>query len=665
MANNEPEDMEVDSDGSHFQPTPSPTPTDTSTKCDNSEGDSIQQTPPSTPTDTSTMALMASSQDKDGVQAILSFKWSEDVPPPHKCQRKLEIVLQSWNNKNKLWADCKVLNVLEDGRIEIRLTPAPGKPIPASELQKLSGQSLQGKDGNTVTILSVTLTPLQLETQKPSTNLPPSQDVDVPREEESSSVSTEEEKKEEVTCSLSVGPFWYVSNIYKKEMERIEKENGVKITADLKITFEVKKDGSPEKALSEFTSLVQKYSSDLEASNIPLKHVDPEELKEVMIAQRNGSKLLLTLTPEEMISWGPRQSPVTFKKSTQNMLNISTSVVESGEVSHDTSPNIGMSIKDPLVTAGLTMEDNYWKLMTTSYVKQVAKIKTKFGVDFKESGISQGKVEVKVCYKRSGGNASMESHALRALLHLYQKIATSSLSLTHLAGATGFRGSPENLSKAGPSEGASGGPVWNGTSGNNTEAPSGGGATAGDNQDDNCSICLDTFTNKKQLKCKHEFCEACLEQSKASMGPTCPLCKDVFGMMEGDQPYGKMTTEKKTFHLDGFPGCGTIIINYNIPSGTQTAKHPHPGKYFTACYRTAYLPDNKEGREVRRLLEKAFKQKLIFTVGTSRTSGMDDVVTWNDIHHKTSTSGGPQSFGYPDPQYLGRVREELKAKGIE
>ncbi|KAF3856474.1 hypothetical protein F7725_017197 [Dissostichus mawsoni] len=366
-----------------------------------------------------------------------------------------------------------------------------------------------------------------------------------------------------------------------------------------------------------------------------------------------------------MISWGPRQSPVTFKKSTQNMLNISTSVVESGEVSHDTSPNIGMSIKDPLVTAGLTMEENYWKLMTTSYVKQVAKIKTKFGVDFKESGISQGKVEVKVCYQRSGGNASMESHALRALLHLYQKIATSPLSLSHLAGATGFRGSPENLSKAGPSEGASGGPVWNETSGNNTEAPTGGGATAGDNQDDNCSICLDTFTNKKQLKCKHEFCEACLEQSKASMGPTCPLCKDVFGMMEGDQPYGKMTTEKKTFHLDGFPGCGTIIINYDIPSGKQTAKHPHPGKYLTACHRTAYLPDNKEGREVLHLLEKAFKQKLIFTVGTSRTSGMDDVVTWNDIHHKTSTSGGPQSFGYPDPHYLGRVREELKAKGIE
>ncbi|KAI4827203.1 hypothetical protein KUCAC02_030619 [Chaenocephalus aceratus] len=629
-----------------------------------SDGSYIQQTSPSiTTTDTSTKALMASSRDKDGVQAILSFKWLEDVPL-QKCQQNLQKVLQTWSNIKKLDADCKVSKVSEDGRVEIRLTPASGKPIPASEVQKLSGQALQRKDGNTVTILSVTLTPPQLETQQPSTNLPPSQEVDVPPEEQSSSVSTEEEKKEEVACSLSVGPYWYVSHIYKKEMERIGKENGVQITADVKITFEATKDGSPEKALSEFTSLVQKYSRDIEASHIPLKHVDPEELKEVMITKRIGSKLLLTLTPEEMISWGPRQSQDTFRKSTQKMLNISTSVVESGEVSQDTSQNIGMSIKDPLVNAGLTMEENYWKLMTTSYVKQVAKIKTKFGVDFKESGISQGKVEVKVCYRRSGENASMESHAIRALLNLYQKIATSPLSFSQLAGATGFRGSPDNLSNAGPSEG---GTVWNGTSGNYTEAPRGGGATAGDNQDDTCSICLDTFQNKKQLKCKHEFCEACLEKSKASMGPICPLCKDVFGMMEGDQPNGEMTTEKGTLDLDGFRGCGTIIINYIIPDGRQTvnAKHPNPGKYLSSCKRTAYLPNNKEGREVLHLLERAFKQKLIFTVGTSRTSGMEDVVTWNDIHHKTCPFGGPHNFGYPDPHYLDRVREELKAKGIE
>lgn len=57
--------------------------------------------------------------------------------------------------------------------------------------------------------------------------------------------------------------------------------------------------------------------------------------------------------------------------------------------------------------------------------------------------------------------------------------------------------------------------------------------------------------------------------------------------------------------------------------------------------RVAYLPDIKEGREILRLLQQAFAQKLIFTVGQSRTTGATDVVTWNDIHHKTSYSGGP------------------------
>ncbi|XP_048110309.1 protein deltex-like isoform X5 [Alosa alosa] len=96
-----------------------------------------------------------------------------------------------------------------------------------------------------------------------------------------------------------------------------------------------------------------------------------------------------------------------------------------------------------------------------------------------------------------------------------------------------------------------------------------------------------------------------------------------------------------------------------------TNKHPKPGKPFLGTHRTAYLPDNREGREVLALLKKAFDQRLIFTVGTSRTSGTDDCVTWNDVHHKTNIHGGAQSFGYPDDDYLKRVRDELKAKGIE
>lgn len=78
--------------------------------------------------------------------------------------------------------------------------------------------------------------------------------------------------------------------------------------------------------------------------------------------------------------------------------------------------------------------------------------------------------------------------------------------------------------------------------------------------------------------------------------------------------------------------------------------------------RTAYLPDNRKGQLVERLLRKAFNQRLIFTVGQSVTSGADNQTVWNDVHHKTSPGAG--AYGYPDPDYLDRVIDDLKAKGI-
>ncbi|CAN0380565.1 unnamed protein product [Phaeothamnion confervicola] len=58
------------------------------------------------------------------------------------------------------------------------------------------------------------------------------------------------------------------------------------------------------------------------------------------------------------------------------------------------------------------------------------------------------------------------------------------------------------------------------------------------------------------------------------------------------------------------------------------------------------------------------ERRLTFTVGTSITTGRSNCVVWNGVHHKTSIGGGSASFGYPDPTYLDRVKEELAAKGI-
>ncbi|NXP21328.1 DTX3L ligase, partial [Scytalopus superciliaris] len=182
---------------------------------------------------------------------------------------------------------------------------------------------------------------------------------------------------------------------------------------------------------------------------------------------------------------------------------------------------------------------------------------------------------------------------------------------------------------------------------------------------DECPICMERINDKETLrKCKHAFCKSCINQAMA-IKQVCPVCNTVYGVMKGDQPEGTMSTRKWDYSLPGYADCGTIEIDYDMKGGIQTINHPNPGHRYGPTSRRAYLPDNAEGREILALLRKAFDQKLIFTVGQSRTSGAQNVITWNDIHHKTSTSGGCTNFGYPDPSYLQRVRAELKAKGIE
>lgn len=68
--------------------------------------------------------------------------------------------------------------------------------------------------------------------------------------------------------------------------------------------------------------------------------------------------------------------------------------------------------------------------------------------------------------------------------------------------------------------------------------------------------------------------------------------------------------------------------------------------------------------QVLRLLSVAWQRRLIFTIGRSNTTGREDVVTWNDIHHKTEIGPVNSSYGYPDPGYLDRCLDELAAQGV-
>ncbi|XP_072482531.1 E3 ubiquitin-protein ligase DTX3L-like [Notamacropus eugenii] len=184
-------------------------------------------------------------------------------------------------------------------------------------------------------------------------------------------------------------------------------------------------------------------------------------------------------------------------------------------------------------------------------------------------------------------------------------------------------------------------------------------------EEEECVICMEIIRQKEVLpKCKHGFCAPCIREAMKRK-PVCPVCQTSYGIVKGNQPDGTMTTSYRTSSLPGYNSYGTIVIHYDMSGGIQTEDHPNPGKRYEGTRRVAYLPNNEEGRQVLHLLRRAFDQRLIFTVGQSQTSGVEDVITWNDIHHKTLQFGGPENHGYPDPGYLQRVKQELKAKGIE
>lgn len=188
---------------------------------------------------------------------------------------------------------------------------------------------------------------------------------------------------------------------------------------------------------------------------------------------------------------------------------------------------------------------------------------------------------------------------------------------------------------------------------------------------ESCSICLDDFPAGdfdclKLDKCTsdHFFHRACI-LSCLSVNPRCPNCMVAYGVSRGTQPPGHMTV---SYHegtpLPGETSKGTFSITYNFPSGIQGPQHPNPGSSFYGTSRRAFLPGSLEGQRILEKFMMAWDSRLLFTVGTSVTTGQENSVIWNGIHHKTSVGGGPCNFGFPDPTYLARVDQELASAGI-
>nr|XP_027327868.1 probable E3 ubiquitin-protein ligase DTX2 isoform X4 [Anas platyrhynchos] len=206
--------------------------------------------------------------------------------------------------------------------------------------------------------------------------------------------------------------------------------------------------------------------------------------------------------------------------------------------------------------------------------------------------------------------------------------------------------------------------------------------------DEDCIICMEKLaspsgygdacecsTIKPEMvgrltSCQHSFHMLCVlamySNGNKDGSLQCPSCKTIYGEKTGTQPKGRMEVSTFPQSLPGHKDCGTIQIVYHISRGIQGPEHPNPGMPYTArgFPRYCYLPDNEKGRKVLELLKVAWKRRLIFTVGTSSTTGESNTVVWNEIHHKTEMDTNLSGHGYPDPNYLDNVLAELAAQGV-
>ena len=190
------------------------------------------------------------------------------------------------------------------------------------------------------------------------------------------------------------------------------------------------------------------------------------------------------------------------------------------------------------------------------------------------------------------------------------------------------------------------------------------------NSNDDCEVCLEKMSNgsevSKMTRCVHKFHTKCI-QDACKISQRCPVCRVCGPKMEGNCPPGQMMWEvidELKGRLAGYEDCKVIVITYTMFGGIQDDRHQNPGVFYQGMQWKAFLPDNSQGNRVLELFKKAWKMKRTFTIGRSLALNADNRITWNDIHHKTNIEPNSE-YGYPDPTYLTRVVEDMKAMGIQ
>lgn len=181
------------------------------------------------------------------------------------------------------------------------------------------------------------------------------------------------------------------------------------------------------------------------------------------------------------------------------------------------------------------------------------------------------------------------------------------------------------------------------------------------NCSEKCTICWDPLSQEASAKidaCSHTFHKRCIDEC-LNREPKCPICRQPIGEPKGPCPSGIMTIALSKHQCPGYDNAKAIQIEYDLPVGIQGPYHNNPGQTYFPTYRICFLPNTDEGLRLLSRLKYAWTCGLIFTVGTSLTTGFSNAIVWTSIHHKTSLWGGP--YSWPDLNYFANCNGALDA----
>ncbi|KAK9966111.1 hypothetical protein ABG768_003239 [Culter alburnus] len=395
--------------------------------------------------------------------ATFIIKVDRREPFPNRWRLTLQKALQVWLSKMEGTASVLSLELMDDQSCaEVQITPSTALEV----LKKHTPISLSFKDKKgkfkqvTARICpyearSVTV-PRKSRLKKnraPSTKVIGSVPVTSAASEDTNNVedvaaSNRAPNKAETTNTDEMSPetpavlaaplyqFWYMHHAYGKEIKQIEKQHGVNICAEVSILVNSTQRSRPDsvsKATDDFQTLVQRCVDSFSDAAINHNHMDSDSVKQALRhIQSEETKMMFTMSASNCLFFGPKKFTDLIKRGVEDTRVKSQYNNKSSQVNVDNndSPQIRSSLDMDTkeLLAQLEMDKVYWDLMKLSYENQLSQLETKYGVSFHEEK-QQKNVTIKVQARSNGAQRiNLESHAIRALTQLYQKLSSAAVT---------------------------------------------------------------------------------------------------------------------------------------------------------------------------------------------------------------------------------------------